>query len=145
MPALKFFVGVWMGMGNYGRFDMSAAAEHASFEQHALDFDNVQVIDCERHGMKRRIKEALYIDAEKHSIQRQRIRTEPNLVQPLSLTPFVVFQKHYLSLSFLLGTYSFFSSFPSHSPVHQLVSLSPSRSFARFIVTHAHSHPNKEL
>ena len=43
-----------------------SAAEHAFFEQHALDFDYVQVIDCERHGMKRRIKEALYINAEKH-------------------------------------------------------------------------------
>ena len=45
-----------------GRFDMSAAAaaaEHAIFEQNAFDFDNVEVIDCERHGMKRRVKEAL--------------------------------------------------------------------------------------
>ena len=34
-----------------GRFDTSAAAEHAIFEQHALDFDNVEVIDYERHGL----------------------------------------------------------------------------------------------
>ena len=38
--------------------------------------------------------------------QRQRVGTEPNVVQPLSLTPFVVFQKALLtlSLSYLLGT-----------------------------------------
>ena len=69
-----------------GRFDMSAAAEHAIFEQHAFDFDNVEVIDCEHHGLKRRVKEALHINAEKHYEQRQRIGIEPNLVQPLLLT-----------------------------------------------------------
>ena len=47
-----------------GRFDMSAAAEHAIFEQHALDFNNVEVIDCERH--------ALHINAEKHSMNKDR-------------------------------------------------------------------------
>ena len=77
---------------------------------------------------------------------RQRIGIEPNLVQPLPLTPFVVFRKAItLSLSFLLGTYSFFSSFPSHSPVPWRVSLSSSRFLARFIVTHAHSHPRKNF
>ena len=45
---------------------MPAAAEHAIFEQHALDFDIVDVIDYERHGMKRIVKEALYINAEKN-------------------------------------------------------------------------------
>ena len=40
-----------------GRFDMSAAAEHAIFEQHAVDIDNVEVIDYERQGMKRRVKD----------------------------------------------------------------------------------------
>ena len=55
-----------------GRFDMSAAAEHAIFEQHALDFNNVEVIDCERHGMKRRVKEALYINVEKHSMNKDK-------------------------------------------------------------------------
>ena len=53
-----------------GRFDMSAAAEHAIFEQHALDFDNVEVIDCERHGWKWRVKEALHINAKKHSMNK---------------------------------------------------------------------------
>ena len=37
------------------------------FKEHALDFDSVEVIDCERHGLKRRVKEALYMNAEKHS------------------------------------------------------------------------------
>ena len=54
-----------------GRFDMSAAAEHAIFEQHALDFDNLEIIDCERHGMKRRVKEALYINGEKLSMNKE--------------------------------------------------------------------------
>ena len=53
-----------------GRLDMSAAAEHAIFEQHALDFDNVEVIDCERHGWKWRVKEALHINAKKHSMNK---------------------------------------------------------------------------
>ena len=51
-----------------GRFHMSAAA--AIFEQHALDFDNVEVIICEPHGLKRRVKEALHINAEKHSMNK---------------------------------------------------------------------------
>ena len=51
---------------------MSAAAEHAIFEQHAFDFDNVEVIDCERHGLKRKIKEALHINAEKHSMNKDK-------------------------------------------------------------------------
>ena len=33
---------------------------------------NVEVIDCERHGMKRRVKEALYINAEKHSMNKDK-------------------------------------------------------------------------
>ena len=44
---------------------MSAAAEHAIFEQHALDFDNVEVIDSERHGLKRRV-------AEQHSMNKDK-------------------------------------------------------------------------
>ena len=101
---------------------MSAAAEHAIFEQHAFDFDNAEVIDCERHGLKRRVKpsEALHINAEKHSMNKHNgLELNPNLVQPLPLTPFVVFRKALLtlSLSYLQGTYSFFSSFPNHSPV----------------------------
>ena len=55
-----------------GRFDMSAVAEHVVFEQHALDFDNVEVIDCERHGLKRRVKEALHINVEKHSMNKDK-------------------------------------------------------------------------
>ena len=39
-------------------------------EQYALDLDNVKVIDCECHGLKRRVKEALHINAEKHSMNR---------------------------------------------------------------------------
>ena len=35
-----------------------------------LNFDNVEVIDCERHGLKRRVKEALHIKAEKHSMNK---------------------------------------------------------------------------
>ena len=49
---------------------MSAAAEHKIFEQHAVDFDNVEVIDSERHGLKRRVKEALHIKTEKHSMNK---------------------------------------------------------------------------
>ena len=54
--------------------------------------------------------------------------------QPLSLTPFVVFQRALptSSLSYLRGNYSFFSLCPSHSPVPWLVSWSPSRSLAFF-------------
>ena len=48
------------------------AAEHAIFEQDALDIDNVEVNDCERHGMKRRDKEALYINAEKLSMNKDK-------------------------------------------------------------------------
>ena len=51
---------------------MSAAAEHAIFEKHALDFDNVEVIDRERHGLKRRVKEVLHINAEKHSVNKDK-------------------------------------------------------------------------
>ena len=47
-----------------GRFALSVA-EHAIFEQHALDFDNVKVILYERHGMKQRVKEVLCINAER--------------------------------------------------------------------------------
>ena len=42
------------------------------FEQHALAFDNVEVIDHERHGMKRKAKEAPYINAEKNPINKDR-------------------------------------------------------------------------
>ena len=63
---------------------MSTAAEHEIFEQHALDFDNVEVIDCERQGLKRRVKEAFHINAEKHSLNKDK-GLEPNLVQPLPL------------------------------------------------------------
>ena len=55
-----------------GRFDMSAAAEHAIFEQHALNFDNVKVIDCEHHCLKRRVKEALHFNAEKHLMNKDK-------------------------------------------------------------------------
>ena len=70
-----------------GRFDMSAAVEHPIFEQHTLDFDNVEVIDCERHGLKRRVKEALHINAEKHSLNKDK---------GLELNPiwFSLFPKH---------------------------------------------------
>ena len=74
----------------------AAAAKHAIFEQHALDFDNVEVIDCERHMLKRRAKEVLHINAEKPSIKkakRQRIGIEPILVLHLLLTPFLGFRK----------------------------------------------------
>ena len=73
-----------------GRFDMFAAAEHAIFEQHALDFDNVEVIDCERHEESRKRCTSTQKSRSLYE-QRQRIGTETNLVQPLSLTPFVVF------------------------------------------------------
>ena len=54
---------------------------------------------------------------------------EPNLVQPLPLTPFVVFERHYLpcvsvtyqvsspSLAHFVVTRLFLSSFPSHLAV----------------------------
>ena len=99
---------------------MLAAAVHANFEQHTLDFDNVKTdrlrtsrFEPESQGSTPHQRgEALYEE-------RRRIGIEPNLVQPLPLTPFVVFRKAVLtfSLSYLLGTYSFFSSFPCNSPV----------------------------
>ena len=55
-----------------GWFDMSAPAEYAIFEQHALDFDNVEMIDCERHGLRQRVKEALHINAEKHCMNKDK-------------------------------------------------------------------------
>ena len=51
----------------------AAAAEHAIFEQHALDFYPVEVIDYERHGMKRIVKEALYINAKANSMNKDRV------------------------------------------------------------------------
>ena len=93
----------------YGIFIMSAAAaEHAIFEQHGLDFDNLEVIDYEHHGMKRRDKEALCINAEKNPMNKDKWnRTQSGSASPPPL--FVVFQKPLLtlSLSYLLGTYSF--------------------------------------
>ena len=47
-----------------------SAAEHAVFEQHTLDCENVEVIDCERHGLKWRVKESVHINAEKHSMNK---------------------------------------------------------------------------
>ena len=41
-------------------------------EQPALDFDNVAVIDKERHGMKGRVKKALCINAEKNPMNKDR-------------------------------------------------------------------------
>ena len=54
------------------QLDMSAAAEHAIFEQESLDFDGVEVIDCELHGVKRRVKEAIHINAEKHCMNKDK-------------------------------------------------------------------------
>ena len=50
----------------------AAGAEHAIFEQRALEFDNVEVIDSERHTLKWRVKEALDINAEKHSMNKDK-------------------------------------------------------------------------
>ena len=116
--------------------------ECPSFRQCGSDRLRTSRFEAESQGSTpHQRREALYE-------QRQRIGIEPNLVQPLPLTPFVVFREAVLtlSLSYLLGTCTCsFSSFPSHSPVPYLVSESPRRFFARFIVTHAHSHPEKEI
>ena len=83
-----------------GRFDMSAAAaERTIFEQHALDFDNVEVIQYERHDMKRRVKEALYINVEKNPMNKDRgLELNPNLVQP-SPNPLQCFKNHSQAIS----------------------------------------------
>ena len=60
---------------------MPAAAEHAVFEQHALDFENVKVIDRARHGYEAESQgSAVHQRGKSLYQQRQRIGTEPNLV-----------------------------------------------------------------
>ena len=64
-----------------GRFDMSAAADHALNKAHHLDWEKVEIIDQGKRLMNRRVKEALWIPRrEKQHEQRQRSRNRPNVV-----------------------------------------------------------------
>ena len=96
-------------------------------EQHALDFDYVEVIDYGHHGMKWRVKEALYINAENHSMNNDRgLELNPIWFSLFPYNPFVVFQNPLLTLSLsyllvtrlslarFLVTRLFVCSFPSH-------------------------------
>ena len=55
-----------------GRFDMSAAAEHAIFHRHKLDFEHAKIIEHEKRISQRRVKEALHINAEKKNMNRDK-------------------------------------------------------------------------
>lgn len=55
-----------------GRFDMSAAADHALNKAHHLDWEKVEIIDQEKRLMNRRVKEALWIHAEKNNMNRDK-------------------------------------------------------------------------
>ena len=55
-----------------GRFDMSAAAEHAIFNQHSLDLENPQVIDHETGPVRRRVREEICIYSEKNSMNKDK-------------------------------------------------------------------------
>ena len=53
-------------------FDMSAAAEHAIFNQHSLDLENPQVIDHETGPVRRRVREAICIYSEKNTVNKDK-------------------------------------------------------------------------
>ena len=55
-----------------GRFDMSAAADHAIIHQHSLSFKTVQIIDHEPRAARRRVKEALHIRTEKNPMNKDK-------------------------------------------------------------------------
>ena len=55
-----------------GRFDMSAAADHAIINQHSLSFKTVQIVDHEPRAARRRVKEALHIRTEKNPMNKDR-------------------------------------------------------------------------
>ena len=44
-----------------GRIDLSAVAEHATLENHRIEWKKVEVIDHEKKTVRRRVKEALWI------------------------------------------------------------------------------------
>ena len=76
-----------------------------------------------RDGMKRRVKEALYINEEKHSMKKDKgLELNPiwfSLYFPNTLcniSKSITYLVSQLPTS-ILGTYSFFSSFPGHSLV----------------------------
>ena len=51
---------------------MSAAADHALNKAHHLDSEKVEIIDQEKRLMNRRVKEALWIHAEKNNMNRDK-------------------------------------------------------------------------
>ena len=53
---------------------MSAAAEHAIFNQHSLDLENPQVIDNETGpvNVRRRVREAICIYSEKNTMNKDK-------------------------------------------------------------------------
>ena len=55
-----------------GRFDMSAAADHAIIHQHSLSFKTVQIVDHEPRAARRRVKEALHIRTEKNPMNKDK-------------------------------------------------------------------------
>ena len=55
-----------------GRFDMSAATDHAIINQHSLSFKTVQIVDHEPRAARRRVKEALHIRTEKNPMNKGR-------------------------------------------------------------------------
>ena len=55
-----------------GRFDMSAAADHAIIHQHSLSFKTVQIVDHEPRAARRRVKEALHICTEKNPMNKDK-------------------------------------------------------------------------
>ena len=55
-----------------GRFDMSAATDHAIIHQHSLSFNTVQIVDHEPHAARRRVKEALHIRTEKKPMSKDK-------------------------------------------------------------------------
>ena len=55
-----------------GRFDMSAAADHALFHQHSLSFKTVQIVDHESCAARGRVKEALHIRTEKNPMNKDK-------------------------------------------------------------------------
>ena len=55
-----------------GRFDMSAATDHAIIHQHSLSFKTVQIVDHEPRAARRRVKEALHIRTEKNPMNKDK-------------------------------------------------------------------------
>ena len=104
-----------------GRFDMSAAADHAIIHQHSLSFKTVQIVDHEPRAARRRVKEALHI------------RTE-NLKNPMNKDKGLELDTIWFSVVWIFSYRDrFYANFPNSEPSTKLLRFFPFALFTLYL------------